>query len=180
MQQQVTLEPGQSQQVSFGIIPQASGLYSVVLDGLQGSFMVNGGQGQWKSPDDYSDVDEKWYFEELAYDGNINTEAWTMTPGAWLWLILFTSGSEPPPVSKVRVYCGTEVGNIYQDADIAVRVFDDDECNYVDVFSGLVPKLQWVELALDKIRHVYDIDISWNSIPSGGSGCLFELQYWEV
>jgi len=178
MQQQVTLEPGQSQQVSFGIIPQASGLYSVVLDGLQGSFMVNGGQGQWKSPNDNNDVDGKWYAEILAYDGEINTEAWTKTPGAWLWL--YTPGPKSPPVSKVRVYCGTEVGGVYQDADIVIRVFDESIDDYVPVFSGLIPKLQWVELALDKIRYVYDIDISWNSIPSGGDGCLFELQYWEV
>ena len=46
MQQQVTLAPGQSQQVAFNVVPQATGVYQVNLDSLSGTFTVMGVEEQ--------------------------------------------------------------------------------------------------------------------------------------
>ena len=150
----ITLQPGEIKRVDVVMTPLTTG---------------------WLSPVNYHDPDKAWSFEGKAYDGNLNTEAYTETSNAWL--MLFTQGT--PLVSKVRVYCGTDVdGNYnYVDAIITVQVYDDDLEAYVPVFSGVVRKLQWVELPLDKTRPVGDIRIKWNSIPPDGYGCLRELQY---
>ena len=152
----ITLQPGEIKRVDVVMTPLTTG---------------------WLSPVSSHDPDRVWQSEKYAYDGNPNTFAWTDTPGGRLRL---DTAGIAPLVSKVRLFCGTAIDSEYQDADITVLVYDYDDDLDIQIFSGIIPALQWVEIPLDKVRAVYDITVKWNDFHGGGYGDLYELQYWSA
>lgn len=75
----VTLNPGESEEVTFVITPQEAGVSSVDVDGLTGRFRVIEAPTKWVSPTGHNDPQGEWissrYPAQNAYDGDDKTFA---------------------------------------------------------------------------------------------------------
>jgi len=108
----------------------------------------------WVTPTGHNDPDDKWSFEEYAYDGE--TGPWyavTTFTGYYLELTL-TSAID---CDKTRIWVGAPSGDAYIDVD----VYYDGAWN--NIHSGAITESQWVELSIGATKSVNKARVKWNS-----------------
>lgn len=128
----------------------------------------------WILPTGHIDPNDKWIYEERAYDDNIST--FTSTTGYHYYgepleLILDSSIY----CSKVRINAASYWTHRYRDPDLSVDIHYDG--GWHNIFSGRISKQAWVEIPIPAgIKLVDKARVKWNE---DVVKYLYEFNFWS-
>lgn len=191
---EVTLNPGESQQVLFQVTPSEVGSYRVSVDGLEGAFLTTPPVG-WILPTGHRDPYKAWglwegeYWDNgaLAYDGLTRTSAWTWETNRYLEFTF-------PPIlcDKIRTYDSEYLPGVmgvsraeWFDADVTWEAHYNNAWH--EIFSGRVPRHDWFVMPIGSAQVVDRVRIKVNSLhpadslhPDGARVLLDEVELWQI
>lgn len=136
--------PGEENLISY-IVPDGyelrvcSGIVSCEAPRTQRFNFITTPAGDWVSPTSHIDPDNKWFFEELAYDSNLASDASPLVPAhSWSsWLELLVNEAT---IDKVRFYARYDP---LQQSSIDIKAFYGGIWNAV--YTGAYADREWVE-----------------------------------
>ena len=127
----------------------------------------------WISPTGYVDVDDKWSYEERAYNNIIESYAFNSWGGV-SWSSFLELTHDPILCSKVAFWVSW---NVDGDPEIDVDVYYDGAWNHL--YQGTCARDEWVEKTLAEEKQITSVRFSlYNPYSFGVARNIYEVRFY--